>query len=180
MKIVYSLTKEDYLAFNIYHATHSNAVRRNLLRQRYIYSTIFLIVPFVSALYGHGTLSGLLSVFVPIWLLWTVFYPKFFLDYIERQAKRYTEQHHPRQNERHAFTLNDQGIRDQTAAGDKRINWKDIERAIESENYFLFYINHQTACIVPKRAFQTSNARAAFLELMNQHKSVISPKPIYQ
>jgi hypothetical protein len=71
-------------------------------------------------------------------------------------------------------------LRDQTAIGDKNVKWEDIVKAIESENYFLFYLNSREACIVPKRAFNTSNARHAFLDLMKEHKSVVSPKPIYE
>lgn len=176
MKITYLLIKDDYLAFNIYQATHSPNVRGALLRQRYIYSMVFLIIPFALALVDHKSLVGLLSLCVPIWLLWTVFYPKFFLDHIERRAKRYTDQQSYKKQERHTLIINEEGIRDISPTSDKFVKWNGIEKATETANYFLFHISAHTAFIVPKRVFKTESEQKAFMKKLTEYIPVISPK----
>lgn len=178
MKLSFSLIKEDYLAFNIYQATHSPKVRGALLRQRYIYSMILLIIPFVIAFWDHDSLAGLLSIFVPIWLLWTVFYPKFFLDYIERRAKYYTDHQHYKAEERHTIVINEEGIRDISPEGEDSVHWHEILKATETANYYLFHITPESAIIVPKRAFKKETDQQVFMKKLTEYVPVISPKII--
>src|SRR6478752_6527607 len=99
MEYHYTLTKDDYLAFNMHHAQHSERVQKVLRVQRWM-SFIFLLIPLLVSWVEGEFLLGMFVAFALLAVLWFLFYPKYFYgrwlgrEKLERRSEDSLVKHH--------------------------------------------------------------------------------------
>lgn len=154
MKINYTLTEEDYLNFSLYHAKNSTATRNSLRKQRLIFPLLFLIVSYFFAwLFKQPFLGVPLVIFSIVSILWLIFYPKYFYNFVIRHARNML-------NEagdngllgEHQMTFSEKSIVDSTSKGKTKMEWTNIKKLEENDDYFYIYSSPVIAYILPKKA----------------------------
>ncbi len=91
MQLQYTLTENDYIAFNKSHYSRSSSMRRQFSRFRFYMSAVFFFIPMLLAVtftgftYIWAGLAGGVVVFVLIYWL----YPKFYWKMIKRNLRKF-------------------------------------------------------------------------------------------
>lgn len=169
IKIEYELTKEDYLNFNLYHLNHSKMIKKSLFIQRYIVSIVFLIVPFIFSSITEMPLYVYFPVFALIWLLWIIFYKKYFDRIaIKRIEKMLNEGKNLCLLGKYSVETNEDGFIEICPNGESKITWNGIDKVVENELYIFIYIDSVRAYIIPKRAFTNDNLKNEFLQSVTE------------
>lgn len=170
MNISYELTKDDYIEFNLFHLKHSKTIRKTLFVQRYIVSVLFLIMPFITYRFSEIPLTYWVSVFIIVYLLWVVYYPKYFRKSVKRRILRMIEEG---KNESilgsKRLDVNSEGIVEKSRNNEVKTNWDSIESIEETEKYIFIYVSAVSAYIVPKRAFKTPADNENFINTVNSY-----------
>lgn len=166
MQIEYTLTEQDFIAFNLHDAKHSKMVKRSLFLQCYIIAIIFFAVPLSSFLLGPSgqVYTELPVIFLLAGIIWIVFYPAYFYKHIERNIKKMLwEGSYKNLFGKHKVQIADEGIIEINNGGETKRNWKGIEKIEENEAYIFIYVSSMSANIVPKHAFVHENSRSEFM-----------------
>jgi hypothetical protein len=172
MKIKYVLTKEDYIQYNLHHMRESETIKKSLFMQRYIVSLIFLIVPFVFAKVSEIPFVHWMIVFLIIYLIWMLYYPKYFASLTKKRLQKIINEGKNLSlfGER-TISLNEDGIVESSKAGESKTNWSVVERVDETGKYIFIYVSSVNAYIVPTRAFADLNQKKEFVDMLKQHCS---------
>ncbi|MFZ7104315.1 MAG: YcxB family protein [Peptococcaceae bacterium] len=168
MQVDYELTKQDYIAFNIFHMTYSASLRKSLFVQRYIISLIFLIVPFILARFTVIPLWYWLMIFGLVYLLWAGFYWKYLKWTLTRRISRLVDEG---QNAdmlgRQTLKLAADGIVNITGFSESKTNYGAVEGVIETQEYIYIYLSAVMAYIIPVDSFADSTQKAEFINRLN-------------
>ncbi|MCZ2256932.1 YcxB family protein [Sporosarcina sp. G11-34] len=165
MKIDYSLTEEDYLEFNLFHAKNSEAVSKSLMLQRFLSPIVFIIAAFTFSWVGDISLLASLIGFSFISILWIVYYPKYFYYLLMKNSKKLLKEgkNDGLIGERY-MTLSEQGIIDVSSNGETKVNWAGIKSIQEDTNHYYLYNSAVSAYIIPKRALQNLEETRSYLK----------------
>jgi hypothetical protein len=172
MQLEFDLTKEDVIAFNMYHYAHSPSVRR----KKWI-NLVWVIVVLVSVCVlaaiaversgGSADFLWTLLVSIPIYI---ACYP-----YLLRRAQRkvverlIAEGQNRDQFGKKQVTITPIEI---TAAGEltsTTVRWKAVERIEVVEAYAYVYFSALQAVIVPRRAFSSDTEFSAWVETARKY-----------
>ena len=171
MKIDYTLTKEDYIAYNIHHIEHSPTLKRSINIQRYGLALIFLIFPFIIAGFTQIPLQLWLIVYGTVFIVWIRFYPKYFVNSTKKRILRLIEEGNnsslfgPR-----SIIMTEEGVEEISEQGESRVTWNFIDRIEETQDYIYIYTSSVNAYVVPVRAFQNILEKNAFMEILKSKK----------
>jgi len=153
--IRYELTRKDILAFQV----------RALSRHRLFVGMLvifYLTIVWVDSrpVPGHevplamrliiGILAGLVA------LLSLGFIGAALLVLLVRSAK------HKNVLGEHSLSLTDEGLLSKSATGEGLLKWCGIHKVVSTPKYLIIYLNESMAKLIPKRAFLTIEAAAAF------------------
>ncbi|MBJ8031528.1 YcxB family protein [Bacillus cereus group sp. N21] len=166
MQVEYTLTEQDFIAFNLHYARHSKMVKRSLVLQHYIVAIILFAVPLSVFLFGPPDYKSmdLPFIFLLAGVIWIVFYPKCFYKLIERNIKKMLrEGSYDNLIGKHNVQITDEGIIETNNGGETKLNWKGIEKVEENEAYIFIYVSSMSANIVPKHAFVQENSKNEFM-----------------
>lgn len=170
MKFQYELTKQDYIDFNIYHIRNSGTLKRTLFIQRYVIAVIYLFIPFILVKVTDIPLWYWLSAFTITAVLWVTFYPKYFVSgTIKRILKMLDEGRNKDMLGKHIFTVNEEGIIEESENGESKINWSGVEKVIETEKHIFIYISSISAYIIPKSTFEDEDIKNEFLKSLDKN-----------
>lgn len=161
------LTQDDYMKFNIYHASQSDMVKRQRLIARLIGPVLFMAV----AIYAAQRVSlWIVAYFGVISLLWLVFYPKFAEKSMKRRLKKFLEEGEPGilYGSRHLSFDEDQIVVDQAGAISE-YNWHHITKMVEDNHAVYLYVGNVQAIIMPKRAFNQKDEVEKFMAYVEGH-----------
>ncbi|WP_235674879.1 MULTISPECIES: YcxB family protein [Bacillus cereus group] len=167
MQIEYTLTEQDFIAFNLHYARHSKTVKRSLVFQHYIVASIFFAVPLSVFFIGPPgqVYTGLPVIFLLAGVIWILFYPKYFYNHIKRNLeKMIREGSYSNLLGKHNLQITDEGIIETNSGGETKRNWKGIEKIEENEAYIFIYVGSMSANIVPKTAFARENSKSEFMK----------------
>jgi hypothetical protein len=178
MKIDFTLTKEDYIAYNLHHIQHSPSLKKSLNIQRYGLALIFLIFPFIIASMTPIPLFLWLLVYGSIFIVWIKFYPKYFVSSTKKRILRLIEEGNSANllGER-SILVTEEAVEEITPQGESRTTWGSIERIDETDDYIYIYTSPINAYLVPTRAFEETAQKNEFLQLLRNHGKDQNQKP---
>lgn len=167
MKLEYEITKQDYIDFNIYHMNHSITMKRSLFIQRFFIPIIFLILPMFLVKITDIPLWYWFGVFIILCVLWIIYYPKFFIKYVERNiSKMLDEGKTTGILGNHIFSYTKEGVVDKTEFSETSYNL--IEKIVESEAHIFIYVSAVMAYIIPIKIFGSAEKKEIFLNILNK------------
>lgn len=167
MKLEYEITKQDYIDFNIYHMNHSITMKRSLFIQRFFIPIIFLILPIFLVKITDTPLLYWFGVFIISFVLWIIYYPKFFKKSVERNISKMLEEGKTTGIlGNHIFLYTEEGVVDKTEFSETSYNL--IEKVVESEAHIFIYVSAVMAYIIPIRIFGSVDEKENFLNILNK------------
>lgn len=170
MKLEYDLSEQDYMAFNMHYIKYSKRIRSSLFVQRYLISLIFLVIPFVTGGAKYISLGGSLALAVVIYVLWVVFYPKYFNGALKKRVTKILNQGNNKSLlGRRTMSLGEDGISEMGNYGDGKIPWDSIKKVEETNEHIFVYINDVNAYVIPIRAFKNEDDKKKFLDAIGEH-----------
>lgn len=176
MTAEYQLTKDDLIAFNLYHHFHSPTARRRYLRSWLVPAFIWLLICtgiWYLADRERGTalrtFLDLLPLFggVPLYLMY------FPWTYRRRLRKMIAGMVSEGRNRglfcRHRVAISPDGITDSGEFGQASTAWRAVERVAQGGDRAFVYTDALTAIIVPRRAFAASTQFEEFVRLATHY-----------
>lgn len=155
MAFPFSLTKEDYIAFNLYTYGQSHTLQRSLLLIR-LMGLIYLVLPFVMFWITGEFLPGFFILFAILAVLWFLYIPRYYHWSTRRRLhKMLNEKETQSLFGEMTLYLTAEGLRDEKPSGEvSKVPWSGVNKIGETDNYLFFYVNPVAAYILPKRAVQ--------------------------
>jgi len=173
MQLKFDLTKEDVIAFNMYHYAHSPSLRRkkwvNLVWGMVLALVCVLAAIAVKGSGGSADFLWSLLVSIPLYI---ACYP-FLLRRAQRTAveRLIAEGQNRDQFGKKQVTITPIEI---TAGGDltsTTVRWKAVERIEVAEAYAYVYFSALQAVIIPRRAFASDEEFSAWVETARKYAS---------
>ncbi|MCI0746764.1 MAG: YcxB family protein [Verrucomicrobia subdivision 3 bacterium] len=187
MTVEFDLTKDDLIAFNLYHNSHSTAVRRQYLIGWFLPAAILLAVCIGIWMLADQsrntplrTFLDLLPLFcsVPLFLL---YYPWAYRRKVRKIIDAMVSEGSNRGLfGRHAVSISEIDITDSGAFGQTTRVWFGVERVVGTEHYAYIYLSSLSAVIVPRRAFVSEAEFEKFIEQANDYHANAGPISIRQ
>ena len=177
MEIVADITKEDVVAYNLYHAAHSPAIRR--LQSRAV-SLIFVVWALLLAALVLCS-DEPLDTAKAIWPL--LLGPLLFLLLMKFWAPRHTknavrgmldEGENKGIYGEHKIVLSPEGISESNTVQHTATSWNAVERVVVTDQHVFVYISAVSAVIAPRRAFVDTAHFMKFAETATQFHSLAS------
>jgi hypothetical protein len=177
MTTEFDLTKEDFIAFNLYHHLHSSrTLRKQYRRARFAPLFGFLLIwggiwflavqqtgtPLNTAIALSPILSG--AFFVLIAMPWA--YRRKIKALVQGML---AEDMNRSLFSRRRITLSSDCITDSTEFTQSTTVWRGVVRLDRNDDYLFLYTSTLHAIIVPRRAFATPSDFDAFTRTANQH-----------
>jgi len=193
MKIAYSISEDDYVAFNVFHNTHSAFWRRRQVIAGLVVPIATLIIvcglSYSSGDWGAVPICAVILGLLSLWILAGG----------RRRAKK-TARRMLREGENRSLLgereleISDAGLTIQTPLRESRIAWQAIERVAVTPDYCLVYIGAIEALIVPRRKILPEDFESLMREIeegfrgaasidgrtFNEKKIVRDAKPIFK
>lgn len=155
MKVQYTLTEDDYIAFNLFYARHDPSfMRRVRLIQLTGASVLIALGLFTCSLRGRITLGGM-ALFLIGALVFVLYVPNQAKSTIEKRVELTLEENrqHP-QGERTVVLLEDTLVlRD--AKGEQLIALSEIESTVRSKKHLFIITRKREVVVIPLAAFET-------------------------
>jgi hypothetical protein len=163
VRVRFSTTEQDLFRFNLHHRLHHHPLRWLL----WGYYPIFI---YGGAAIGHGlahgyTPSNAMQVLAAVVgaIFAAVLYPLLFLWLVRITAKRYARQNRDALGER-TFECSPERVCWTWSSGESTLKWTAFQRIDGTRDFIYFYFGPHRAFIVPRRAFPSPEASAAFLQ----------------
>lgn len=174
MTLKFSVTKRQYVDFNVYHFQHSKQAKRGVRIVQLVPGIVFLLLfAYLGYIRGGQTAVLFYGMGVLIAALWMVFIPKYYARSLRRNATKMVDEGRG----------NDFLGPQQLTLGEERMEWVSnttssyaaysaIERIGAGYGCYFIYIGAIKAFIVPFSAFEDKAQEKRFLELLFQKSGV--------
>lgn len=170
MKINYSLTKQDYLDFNIQHTKHSPTIRKSILINRYLVPVIFMFVPFFAEKQTSIPILYWFGIFSIVYILWAIFYPKYYTWEISRKVlKLLKEDKYISMIGERSLALTKEGIIETSSQNESKVKWESVGRINETKEHIFIYISPVSAFIIPTRSFKDIAEKEEFRKQLDMY-----------
>ncbi len=167
MEVEYTLTLDDYIAFQHYMMRTSPALRRPIWMG---YAAIVVLI-------------SLLFYFNEGWKSWeNVLFSLAFLvgglalyAWLVRSSAGYTARRLMKEGKnkgtfgQHTLKLGQDGVVETTEVGETRASWAGVERVTESETYIFIFLSSSMAHVIPKRSFASATQAEQFYQLAQDY-----------
>jgi len=165
LRIDYELTTDDLLDFNMYHANHSETVKKALTLQRLMGPVLFMIIlVFLTILKVEPLLTFYLPFFIIMSILWVIFYPKYFRKHIQRYSKKMlTEGKSKGITGKHTLTLTDNELIESNESRETKTKWASVQDIVRSDTLMIIYTSAMGGYIIPLRSFESKEKEEEFL-----------------
>ncbi|MDN7242765.1 YcxB family protein [Planococcus sp. N028] len=164
MEINYSITEEDYVDFNLFHARNSKSLKKAITIQRVLIPLIYLLIPVLLSYILDMPFLFLFVPFLVFSILWAVYYPAFVYRNVKRTATKMIKEG---KNEdmlgQHTMIFSDEGLREISSKGEKTVNWSGIEQLAEDTANFYIYNSAVSAFIIPKKDVKNRKELKSYL-----------------
>lgn len=169
MEINYTLSQDDYINFNIYHGKNSKSIKRNLNLQRFATPLLFFVFAFIANLKSDIPLWYWLVIFSVIYVIWTIFYPKYYFYTVKKGVSKMINEG---KNEdligNKTLKLRDDHILSISDNSESKVKWNTVERYVETDRYIFIYISAVSAYIIPKEDFDSEEKKDKFITILNK------------
>lgn len=164
MEIVYDVTEEAYIDFNLYHAQNSKTVRKTMTMQRVLVPIIYVVMAIVLSFVLDVPILFMVIPFLIMGILWAVFYPRYFYHHIRKSAKRLLQEgKNAGIPGTHTMIFTEVGLREVSATGEELVSWAGIESFGEDTSNLYLYNSGLSAFIVPKSSLVNVDRVRQFL-----------------
>ena len=180
MKLRYTITKESYFDFNLYHFENAASTRKQVRKTRILPPVTWALTAITFAgyfFYKQQTLPiALPAALIVVSALWYVFYPACFRKALERKLKRWMAQGVGKEF-MGDFTLEllEDRIRTTDGVSVTETVYGNVERLVENKGCLYIYIGAASAHIIPLEAFGSDDAYREFRNLLEE-KMRTAPK----
>ncbi len=167
MEYHYTLTKDDYVAFNMHHAQHSERVQKVLRVQRWM-SLIFLLIPLLVSWVEGEFLLGMFVAFALLAVLWFLFYPKYFYRSIKKNiGKVINEGDNSSLTGEHTMMVTEEALVEKSSKGEVKTPWSSITQIRETDEHIFILVSAMSGYVIPTSAFADVKALQQFKEMLN-------------
>ncbi|AYC30530.1 YcxB family protein [Paenisporosarcina cavernae] len=152
MKLIYHLSEEAYVQFNMHHIENSKTVQTSLKLQRFGIPILYLFVAIVLSRVTEMPLAYLLVGFAILGLAWILFYPRYFYRSIKKRTEKFIQEGDSKGIlGTHEMTLTDEGITDISEGRQTSASWQSLQRLTEDDHNLYIYNTSMSAYILPKQ-----------------------------
>lgn len=176
MELEYNLSYEDSFTGVLFATSQSPITGKRKFREQYIYPAVYLIM--LSILFHmNDSLKGILITII-LTSLWISFYPYISRFAIRRKYFRNSGSHKNSdiktkvklKADKEHFIVSDE-------SGESKIGITDIDKIIETGNYFFIRISSKAHLIIPKNQFKESTLEVFIKKLQKLSKAEIALMP---
>ena len=155
MRIDYTLSRNDFIKFQLFTASNSETIKKSRRRSRTRIPIIYFILGLILFISGSIVLG---LVFIGIGIAWYFLYPV----YLKRRYVRHFERHadeHLKNRFGKQVTLNfgDEFIDTTDYIGESKLRTSEITEINEISNYFFIKFSSGESLIIPKPVIQQNN-----------------------
>jgi hypothetical protein len=163
MKYTYQLSEEDFLAYQLYTAFHSDSVKRKMQNGRWGLFLGALLLAVLSFLIRYLVMGSYFAVMAVLVLL---FFPKYFRWRYQRHFRNHIREHYSgRVGITHSleFTNEHLLLADKTSEG--KVLLSEIKQLVETDQQFFVQLASGVSVIVPKREINAIAFRQQIVDL---------------
>lgn len=147
MTLEYHLGEKDFMAYQLYSASRSAAIRKKIKISRMV---LGISAAAFAALFFFSGQPALAVYFLVMAAVMAVFYPAYFKWYSRGQYRRYIRKNYKDRIGIHEkVTLTPKSIVAEDKIGQAKLKLSEIERIVETQNHFFLLIDG-SALIIPK------------------------------
>lgn len=173
MKLIYQLTPSDLVAFDVYHAAHSELTRKQRRNYRIVLTTIYLTIAALFFAIDRRIASALVAAFAIIWFL---SYPQ----RTERRSRIYFQRFIAETvgdslKEAVILELHDDGIHSTSYLGQSTIKYSAVDKLVVDGIYTYVYIGRGAALIFPDDRIPRDQINAFVEEIKTRKESADRP-----
>ena len=151
-RLEYSLTSDDYLAFNLFVATALPPYADQARRVRVIGATVVpLAVGITLWVMERNLVASLLAAAAGAAVLWFT-WPGFHSWSVTRRLKRIASTSGLGRTGATTLSWDERGVTEAAKASRAEVGWERLERVEETPRHVFLFVGPQEALIVPKRA----------------------------
>lgn len=165
MSITYELTKDDGVALMKYLWQRPER-RKQERKENDLIAVLIAVGVWVIISRATDSMALLIALGIGLYLLKSL--PK----WRERKGKRWLNSDNFQQWLGHrTITLEDSGLRVVSSRGERLIYWATISEVVETESHLFLPFGMLEVVVIPDRAFETPEARTAFLAELTARQS---------
>lgn len=170
MVVKYEVTKQDYIDFNLNFIETSRVMRRSLFVKRFLYPVFFLAFASLLDSVFDIPLTVLLIAVAIVSVVWILTYVKWFKRSITKKVSKLLDSGRvPGLIGAHELELGEGHLTDRTQESSTR--YEAVENIQITESHIFVYVSDVMAYMVPKKAFESQERMATFLEKLKQYKA---------
>lgn len=174
-KFQYSLSEQDYLAFNIYHAFNSPLGKKRMAIYRFVYPLAILVV---------GLACGMLTdepivawyfriAFGLFALCWFIFFRRIMVAFIKRNIAKIKKSGKLPYQSNTTLSFEDDSFLETTESGELKVKYAVIEHIVTNEDTIYIYMNAVQAVLLPYSVFADENDRCVFIDFLNDKRTEV-------
>ena len=168
MLLNYTVSEEDYIAFNIYHARRTPSYKRTIVG-------LYLLLPALLAGITPLVFMAFPNILPWLWLgiaaaasgVWMLTVPARFAAMIRRYIKKATRSGNEFTG-RFSLELRDDGMVYQGKGEKNEVAYSRIVKVADDQGLTYLFLGALTAIVVPPEAFVHESQKAAFLKLLRE------------
>lgn len=160
----YSLTDEDYIAFNRFVYCNRPAGRKNLFRLRILIAAAFVLFALSEFLSGNLIVGLVLIALIPVWI---ILIKPFYLFLLGKSILRMKKNGKLPYSSEGVITFDDSGIKDVSfGRGEALYYYSSVERVYLAPGYIYLFLSSASGVIVPVRLFNAPSDADLFTEYL--------------
>jgi len=162
MEISYSLSEENYLNHQLFHASESMIIRKRRFRSKYIFPLVYLLL----GIFLYAVKSPVLGyIFGGLGIVWFFLYPFYETGaYVKQYKKLIKENFSESINKTVNLTLDDTHLRLVEGVSEAKIDYSEIKQIAEIPHEILIKISNGNTIIIPKNQISNLESVAKKLE----------------
>jgi hypothetical protein len=179
MQVSFEQTKDDLIAYNLYHSAHSPAIRRQRRTMIAVFVSAALVVAMLLLSFPSSPTPppGILWVVVAAFLIGAAVLPRSYRRGVIKIVGRMIDEGQNRTLlGRREITISPVDLGAASELRSTTVRWKAVEKVVEDGDYLYIYISALEAIIVPRRAFAGEAPFAAFADAVRKHREAAVEK----
>ncbi|GKW47287.1 hypothetical protein NCCP2050_29790 [Planococcus sp. NCCP-2050] len=159
MEIIYDVTEEAFIDFNLYHSKNSKTYRKSMALQRFLIPVMYVMLAGIFSLILDMPLLFLLIPFLILSIVWVIFSPSLYYGMIKRTARKMIrEGDNGSMLGEHSMVFTEEGLKEISKTGEASVSWSGIVDFGEDDSNFYLYNSSLSAYILPKKDLQDAEA----------------------
>lgn len=171
MKLTYTLGKEDYINFNLYHIQNTDGFADKLKKQRIMGTLSFLIVGLFMGMFSSKARPLILALMLIVSVFWFINFPFF----AKARIKKRTDKIMDSPQFQHLFAeinleFSEDGITEGLEDNCKQVAWDTVSKIVEQDGYKYIFFTDNSSLIIPYRALDETGL-SELREIIEAHVS---------